>query len=55
MEKEFTDAGLCDGDREKPGISERKHHDVYQQHDAAYNKKLADEFGMKVFHISRGT
>lgn len=43
--------GFVTGTDEKPGISERKWkqfaYDVYQQHDAAYNKKMADEFDLR--------
>jgi hypothetical protein len=50
--------GFVTGTDEKPGISERKWkqfaYDVYQQHDAAYNKKLADEFDMKYFIYQGG-
>jgi hypothetical protein len=46
------------GTDEKPGISERKWkqfaYDVYQQHDAAYNKKLAEEFGFTNFIYQGG-
>jgi hypothetical protein len=50
--------GFVTGTDEKPGISERKWkqfaYDVYQQHDAAYNKKLADEFDMRYFIYQGG-
>ena len=50
--------GFVTGTEEKPGISERKWkqfaYDVYQQHDAAYNKKLAEEFDMKYFIYQGG-
>lgn len=50
--------GFVTGTEDKPGISERKWkqfaYDVYQQHDASYNKKLADEFGMKYFIYQGG-
>lgn len=50
--------GFVTGTDEKPGISERKWkqfaYDVYQQHDAAYNKKLAEEFDMKYFIYQGG-
>jgi hypothetical protein len=46
------------GTEENPGISERKWkqfaYDVYQQHDAAYNKKLADEFEFNYFIYQGG-
>jgi len=50
--------GFVTGTDEKAGISERKWkqfaYDVYQQHDAAYNKKLAEEFDMKYFIYQGG-
>ena len=50
--------GFVMGTEEKPGISERKWkqfaYDVYQQHDAAYNKKLSDEFEFKYFIYQGG-
>jgi len=46
------------GTPEKPGISERKWkqfaYDIYQQYDATYNKKVADDFGMKYFIYQGG-
>ena len=46
------------GSEKTPGISERQWkqfaYDVYQQHDAAYNKKLAEEFDMKYFIYQGG-
>ena len=46
------------GTEETPGISERKWkqfaYDIYQQYDATYNKKIADEFGMKYFIYQGG-
>ncbi len=45
--------GFVAGTAEKEGISERKFKqfafDVYQQYDATYNMKLAEEFDMKYF------
>ena len=50
--------GFVTGTDEKAGISERKWkqfaYDVYQQHDAAYNKKLADEFELRYFIYQGG-
>lgn len=50
--------GFVTGTDDKAGISERKWkqfaYDVYQQHDAAYNKKLAEEFDMKYFIYQGG-
>lgn len=46
------------GTEDKPGISERKWKqfafDVYQQYDASYNKKMAEEFGLKYFIYQGG-
>ena len=46
------------GTEETPGISERKWkqfaYDIYQQYDATYNKKIADEFGMQYFIYQGG-
>lgn len=46
------------GTQEKPGISERKWKqfafDVYQQYDASYNKKVAEEFGLRYFVYQGG-
>ncbi|HRT83968.1 MAG TPA: hypothetical protein P5523_04955 [Bacteroidales bacterium] len=45
--------GFVTGTAEKEGISERKFKqfafDIYQQYDATYNAKLAEEFNMKYF------
>jgi hypothetical protein len=50
--------GFVTGTDKKPGISERKWkqfaYDIYQQYDAAYNKKLADEFALKYFIYQGG-
>ena len=50
--------GFVTGTEEKPGISERKWkqfaYDVYQQYDATYNKKVAEEFGMEYFIYQGG-
>lgn len=50
--------GFVTGTEEKPGISERKwkqfSYDVYQQYDASYNKKLAEEFDLKYFIYQGG-
>jgi len=50
--------GFVTGTDEKSGISERKWKqfafDVYQQYDASYNKKVAEEFGMKYFIYQGG-
>lgn len=50
--------GFVTGTDEKPGISERKWKqfafDVYQQHDAAYNKKVAEEFDLQYFIYQGG-
>ena len=46
------------GDENSLGYMERKFqrfaYDTYQQYDAAYNKSIADEFGMKYFVYSGG-
>jgi len=50
--------GFVTGMEGKPGISERKWkqfaYDIYQQYDATYNKKLADEFGLEYFLYQGG-
>ena len=50
--------GFVTGIGDKPGISERKWkqfaYDIYQQYDATYNKKLADEFDLKYFIYQGG-
>lgn len=50
--------GFVAGSDGRPGLSERKWKqfafDVYQQYDASYNMKLADEFGMKYFIYQGG-
>jgi hypothetical protein len=50
--------GFVTGTDKKPGISERKWkqlaYDIYQEYDAAYNKKLADEFDLKYFIYQGG-
>jgi len=46
------------GSEKRPGISERKWKqfafDVYQQYDASYNKKMAEEFDLKYFVYQGG-
>lgn len=50
--------GFVTGTKDKPGISERKWKqfafDVYQQYDASYNKKIAEEFDLKYFIYQGG-
>lgn len=50
--------GFVTGTEDKPGISERKWKqfafDVYQQYDATYNKKIAEEFDLKYFIYQGG-
>lgn len=50
--------GFVTGTEEKAGISERKWkqfaYDIYQQYDATYNKKVAEEFGMEYFIYQGG-
>ena len=49
---------MLTGSEEKTGQLERKFqrmaYDMYQQYDAAYNKNVADEFGMKYFAYQGG-
>jgi hypothetical protein len=49
---------ILTGDETKIGTMERKFqrmaYDMYQQYDSAYNKSVADEFGMKYFSYQGG-